>query len=814
MPGWYIHMEAARLAADRLRSGQVPGAYGLDPAEAQRLGDLAYKWRNYLALGALGPDLFYLLPDFKAPHGGPLLSVADWIFGVWTTVEDHILGPWDKWMGPVGANDSAIAAQLTGGLSKQIGQAVDLLSGAVTNAILTLPTRAVDIFGQLTSGPPQGFAESAFYWSDMLHYRRTYDVPRVLFERGRQRELNATDDDERANGEAAQAFAIGWASHCATDVVGHAFTNAKSGGPFRLHWQRHHLVENHFDSRAYADRYGTGTHYRTIGSSGLHFRIAWRVRADAPYNGRADAPAYDYFAGLPAYDVDSDPASEHARRQHFSMSPEQLPEHLVTLLTETFKQVYADTAPDITPEVLNTAAPAYSDDGRPNADALQVMWQIAFRYLAHLSTSGLSLEPPSPPALINDHSFPTPPGGTSASDPDRGVDLSDDDVTFLDILLAIIAWVLFIGQVVIWLVTILPGLIIDVVTFPARAILHYAVVSPLYSLYMASRRLLVMTGFITPDTREIDPGLVMLGRSSTFFRGALRGDLADPTGFAPLPAGFDEPTGRPDPADARHADPAYPRDTPRDPVPVLAQLLLAAGAPPVIPSNGTLDPYSEWVAPWRYPERDIQGFRIGWEADLVHAGPYLVGDAAPVLLDDSATDVAVAAEYEAATGPDQTEEITATYLPDGRHLGSPVDYTLYLVSRLSNGQPVRSFNLDSDRAYAWQCWDWTRHVPAADPADPAGLQQLWRCWPAGTPEFEMQQPCTPPAQFDPYGVEHQPAPPTAPLPEHSFDPTDRRLVHYLDPQAASSECGNVVVGEDIRQSDRDRVGDLPPEGQG
>ena len=34
-------------------------------------------------------------------------------------------------------------------------------------------------------------------------------------------------------------------------MTGHPFTNAKSGGPFRLHGVRHHLVENHFDAAAY-----------------------------------------------------------------------------------------------------------------------------------------------------------------------------------------------------------------------------------------------------------------------------------------------------------------------------------------------------------------------------------------------------------------------------------------------------------------------------------------------------------------------------------------------------------------------------------
>jgi hypothetical protein len=37
-------------------------------------------------------------------------------------------------------------------------------------------------------------------------------------------------------------------THLATDVTGHAFVNQISGGPFRTHWQRHHLVENHLDA--------------------------------------------------------------------------------------------------------------------------------------------------------------------------------------------------------------------------------------------------------------------------------------------------------------------------------------------------------------------------------------------------------------------------------------------------------------------------------------------------------------------------------------------------------------------------------------
>lgn len=45
-----------------------------------------------------------------------------------------------------------------------------------------------------------------------------------------------------------------------------------------------------------------GPLYGEFGTSALHFWVALRHRDDAPYGGRDDAPAYDYFTGFPAYD--------------------------------------------------------------------------------------------------------------------------------------------------------------------------------------------------------------------------------------------------------------------------------------------------------------------------------------------------------------------------------------------------------------------------------------------------------------------------------------------------------------------------------
>jgi hypothetical protein len=490
-----------------------------------------------------------------------------------------------------------------------------------------------------------------------------------------------------------------------------------------------------------------------------------------------------------------------------------LPEHLVTTLLDTFREVYHD----ITPEILNTSAPEYSDDGRPNARALQIMWQIAFRYCAQLSSTGLTLGAPAPPSLINEHPFPSPPGSLAPGEPDRGADLSDDDLSFFEVLLAVVAWILFVGQIVTWLVTVLPGLVVDVGTFPARAVLHYTVVAPLHSLHMAARRLLVMSGFVAPETEEIDPGLVRLGRGSTFWRGSLRDDLADVAGFAPLPVDPDEPSGRRAPTDRWPADPAYPRDSARDPSPLLAQLLAVVGAPPPPTLPDGVQSYSEWVFPWRYPERDVEGHRLGWEADLVSAGPFLQGDDATILLTPRPTDLEVALEYEACPQPSETEEVSQHRLPQDRHLGHPVDYTLYLAARLARGDHVPSFNLDSDRAYAWQCWDWMRH--AAGPG-PHSTPERWQSRPDGSTaapgtaygggEFDMMQACTPPAQFRPEWVLR--ADPDAELGDHDYSPRQLPQIRYLDLAAFAGECVDnsyrpLVPDERIKQAG------IPPEGE-
>jgi hypothetical protein len=833
MPGWYIHMQAAQLTAQRLQVGDVPPELELDPHTAQEYGSICHRWRNFLAVGSIGPDMFYLLPDFHAPFGNFVFNLVKTVSDLWENIDELFIAPWEEYMGPVGANDADLKNALTLGLNNQIAQAMDEVNGVVSNVWETILTRMVDVFGILTSGVPRGLGETAFYWSDMFHYRDTYAFPQELFKLANedlesakeyQQKLEAagplSDDDNArvrdrlAKAESNLAFAIGWLTHCGTDVTGHPFTNAKCGGPFRLHWGRHHLVENHFDAAAYDATHHGDKWFEALDTSALHFRIAFRNRKDAPYYGCNFAPAYDYFTGFPQYPLGDAAIDTVKREMFFDMDAFELPEHLRKRLIKTMTNVYYPAGGEHGPRVLEDV-PNFNDggSGRPNDDALKEMWDIIFFYLRMISRGGLHPRRPQPPPIATLTPFPTPPGGSLPSeDDDRGADPEDDDDAdghpwnFFAFIIGLFAWIVYIFQIIVWLVTVLPGIIGSILTFPAREFLYAVVVAPLYELYLVSRKMLVMTGFLPPKPEEIDEGLVTLGYSSEFGRLVLKADLDDPVGYASARPAMNEPSGRVDTTQEWGADPAFPRQTVTDPVPlvdVLARKL-----------NVTLPPFlqrfnSEWLAPWRYPDTDLAGQRVGWEPHLSHPGPWQQGVRADRLLAMDLTDMTAANKFETAETPDATEAACAALFPHGQHLGNPVDYSLYLVARTANGVYVPDFNLDSDRGYGWRCWDWQRHKPLDPSITPNSENDFHVYEPFShtpfpvprTDKFDFEQPCTVPEQFDPALAANQDA---NRKPLNSYRPTVPLATRYLDmPDVQCSNDVNAAV--DMTEEEKQKM---------
>ncbi len=697
MPGWYIHMETATMLAKRLQAADLPPDATITPLDAQHLGEIAHEWRNYLAAGAIGPDIFFLLPDFKGDTGNVLLTVTNWVLSVWDTLDSEFVSKWEKWAQPAIDGVGDVLNQATGGVLAELGQALQELSSAITDAVLDLLSQLYDWFGLLTSGVPQGFDDSAFYWSDMFHYRKTYEFAHRLYH-------NASNDQQRA-------FAIGWMSHCATDVTGHSFVNAKAGGPYRLHWQRHHLVENHMDAKAYDAQHHGSEPYGEMDTSALHFRLAFRKGLQAPYLGADDAPAYDYFTGFPAYDTSDSAAGAKQRHDFFDLDTADLPADLCDLIITTMKDVFGDADPKVLtwdPNQFSDLDSAGRPTGRPSRLALQNTFKLLYLYVKKTSTSGYAPRKPTAPPVFNDHTPPAPPGSSSGvdDDPSRGGDPSDDSWNLLDLFLAVLGFLAWLAELGVWLATLPAAVLADLATYPIRELLYEFAVEPLWSLYIAARKPLVMQGFLVPKAEEIMQSLVELGISPDGPLADLAAALNSPDGFATAPLPFDEKSG---------ADPAYPRAIVSDPKNVAQQIL---GYLLPDPSCGRPEAPSEYLRPWKYPERDNRGNTVGWEGTLAASGPWTQGEDARVLMNHVPGDPATRTAYENAHSPADTDHVSATHLPGGHHLGDPVDYGTYLVSRLTQ-QPAEpalpDFNLDADRGYGYHCWDWNRSSDSTVP---------------------------------------------------------------------------------------------------
>jgi len=781
MPNYYIHLQAAAETMERLKAS-LPAGSPLTRKEADDLFDIAHTNRNYFAAGAYGPDLFVLLPDFLGDNGKVLQKIIEFVMTTWRTFDEEFYSHWEEWMTPVLDESSTLANGITGGMLGEISLALDTFGGAVMNLELGLITQMTDILGLLTSGTQTGYDEKSFFWSDMFHSRKTYKFARTLYSNAMQ-----ADNDKAPK---QRAFALGWISHCATDVAGHPFVNAKCGGPYRTHWARHHLIENHMDASVYQQKHPQPAtlYYDSFATSALHFSMAFRPD-DKPWDD------YDYFPSCerhPEYPLGETDGDKARRKQIFDVGTEPFPEHICELILKTMQDVYTGPNDQDGPQILRWDEGMHTEPGgRPTVKMLQNMYKLAFEYMKYTTSSGLSLRPPKPPDVITDHDLPRPPG---LPDDGAGADPGDrKEITLLDILLAILAYAIWLAEVTIWVVTVLPSLVADLATWPLRELLHQLLVVPAWDLYMLSRYPLVMEGFLSPLPDEISRGLVELGNDETEALNQLRDDLNDEMGFAPTQdRDTKEPSGLA--ADRGAAtqgfglDPAYPRAMVTD---------LSPPASPVALPDANLVP-SEFVAPWRYPHHNMAGMRLGWEAPRTHVGPYMQGQDAGILVGGMPGSDAPRIKFEQAATPAQTESVSASLMPvPGAHLGDPVDYGAYLIGQLTGhdaAKPLPDFNLEADRGYAFHCWDYMRHAPSIPPSPRCDKDRdypdQWRCVPqiptflSGNQPPEQirqqqrliyerhgyQEPYTVPERYDPADNPHH---------RSTYDPLKRIAHRYI-----------------------------------
>jgi hypothetical protein len=126
----------------------------------------------------------------------------------------------------------------------------------------------------------------------------------------------------------------------------------------------------------------------------------------------------------------------------------------------------------------------------------------------------------------------------------------------------------------------------------------------------------------------------------------------------------------------------------------------------------------------------------------------------------------------------------------GEHLGDPVDYSAYVIASLTRDSldpaMATNFNLDSDRGYAYLCWDWLRAADNQRVSRPKGFVGLGDPSDGGAPtpvsEHHYPSPVEPGYGWDPT---EQFAPPNVPPPPgfDPFDPNAEVRIRYIDRQA-------------------------------
>lgn len=208
---------------------------------------------DWAMLGAVGPDLFFWAPDY---------DVVQITYDMWQYIESWI-DIYDKCMAPIRWVKDQVGEivepvydaledylptntiDLINTVLVELKETASLFSSAILNKIVdwTSPLYTQTFFSGFTPPLQKNDPEAKWLWFDMLHYRKVGDFAKNLISNSK-------------NGTARErAYAYGYLSHIATDLMGHPYVNQIVGGPFRLHVQRHVTVENWMDTRAYNERY-------------------------------------------------------------------------------------------------------------------------------------------------------------------------------------------------------------------------------------------------------------------------------------------------------------------------------------------------------------------------------------------------------------------------------------------------------------------------------------------------------------------------------------------------------------------------------
>jgi len=245
MPGPAIHHIIAKEVVKGLK-------IKLDPSFHPFLNQLSGDYASAFYLGSQGPDfLFFNTKDIDPALKKFIdlyLDITDFI----EEIKEKILAVIPQELKDAVAtleevyDDVEARSSTLTEISELLGEAknlISLLTSTVTAKIEQFILDNVEVFELLKHPIQDGQNFKEWWWFDVLHYRRTGKYAQTLLEKS-------------LPGTLEHAYALGYLTHYAADIVGHPFVNIISGGPYRTHPKRHKLVENHQDVMAFKDYTG------------------------------------------------------------------------------------------------------------------------------------------------------------------------------------------------------------------------------------------------------------------------------------------------------------------------------------------------------------------------------------------------------------------------------------------------------------------------------------------------------------------------------------------------------------------------------
>jgi len=766
MPGPFTHIYTARRVADLLGSKSVTDNFirhddgNLLPEQKllpellaqlgpQQCADLMNHWPKFTAVGAIGPDLFFFLQDYNKkevpsdeimlamsllyylddqnrlddPFAGLISILAEVVGDTWADILRFIVklrALWKDFMkkfneviGPILEVAGEVIDDLSGQLFSTLGDAFTQLKNGLVALVEEELLSKGDIFGLFALKMRNGFDEQAFLWSDMTHYRRTSMVPaRLIFHARDMMKTEATKE----HGEQLLAYALGWICHVGTDVIEHAFVNEQCGGPFRTHWQRHHLIENHIDAWNYQctgngflpkdDFVGWQESYPSIADSALYFALQIPQNIDQVPPLTHEEKQGSLRKPLPE---GTDIGTQQQRDELLDVDgalPMWLAETIVEVLIEVYAhpeeggssalqpegpiphprnlggkkfqdQLVGDTAKiakwlailgvDNIEMALGDLRKIIAPDPPVNVpEGFPLPWEVMTSYRFMLSwfkrqyLSTMDLDKPKPPTV-----FTPPASDFDFGPPDMsGVSPSDDPISqACEAILAVLDWVFkSLGKAAALLYDI-AKMALSAGTWPARKAIYEGVILPLWEATENIRMVLVHLGYAQPQSEQLYPD-GKLRRANEIDESLIKlGHSVDSAFQQALSAAFD-PLGNLD------KDPSLIDDGVRKVLGAKNPWLPVRGVTgeplPSIRSPAGFD-LVEFLRPWAFPDKtnshDPQKAGNFLEMPTTIAGPYPT-DTMPndLLVATGATSNAARKLYECAGCPNDTDLYTQAFV--------------------------------------------------------------------------------------------------------------------------------------------------------